>query len=193
MDGVHDMGGMHGFGPVPIEQDEPAYHDPWEGRVAVMAGVVMRHTTIDHFRHTIEQMPPAEYLTSGYYERWLWAVERMAAEQGLLDGTGHARAGAQADGRAGRHRGSPTANRFGSRTRDREPHPGASLHPQPCGHHRPQLVRLVPPDRLRERGPPRARGARLRGGLCRRASSSAPAPTTPSWWTSGNATWRRFT
>ncbi len=88
MDGVHDMGGMHGFGPVPIEQDEPRFHDPWEGRVAVMAGVVMRHTTIDHFRATIEQMPPAEYLASAYYERWLWAVERMAAEQGLLDGTG---------------------------------------------------------------------------------------------------------
>ena len=26
-----------------------------------------------------------EYLTSSYYERWLWAIERLAAEQGLLD------------------------------------------------------------------------------------------------------------
>jgi hypothetical protein len=88
VDGVHDMGGWHGFGPVPIEQDEPLYHEPWEGRVAMMAGAVVGNTTIDHFRYTIEQMPAVDYLTSTYYERWLWAIERMAAEQGLIDGTG---------------------------------------------------------------------------------------------------------
>ena len=43
-------------------------------------------STIDRFRWTIEQMPPPEYLSSGYYERWLWALERLAAEQGLRDG-----------------------------------------------------------------------------------------------------------
>ena len=43
---------------------------------------VMGHTTIDRFRYTIEQMPPAEYLASSYYERWLWAIEHLAAEQG---------------------------------------------------------------------------------------------------------------
>ncbi len=85
MDGVHDLGGMHGFGPVPIEADEPLFHEPWEGRVWQMLGTAMAHTTIDHFRHTIEQMPPAEYLASSYYERWLWALEHLAAEQGLLD------------------------------------------------------------------------------------------------------------
>ena len=47
---------------------------------------VMGHTTIDRFRYTIEQMPPDEYLASSYYERWLWAVEHLAVEQGLLDG-----------------------------------------------------------------------------------------------------------
>ena len=46
---------------------------------------VMGRTTIDRFRYTIEQMPPAEYLASSYYERWLWAIEHLAAEQGLLD------------------------------------------------------------------------------------------------------------
>ena len=45
----------------------------------------MAHTTIDRFRYTIEQMPPAEYLASSYYERWLWAIEHLAAEQGILD------------------------------------------------------------------------------------------------------------
>ena len=86
VDGVHDLGGLQGFGAVPIEVDEPRFHEPWEGRVWAMLGSVMASTTIDRFRSTIEQMPPGEYLTSSYYERWLWAIERLAAEQGLLDG-----------------------------------------------------------------------------------------------------------
>jgi nitrile hydratase subunit beta len=85
VDGVHDLGGMHGFGPIPIEIDEPLFHEPWEGRVWQMLATVMGATTIDRFRYTIEQMPPAEYLASSYYARWLWAVERLAAEQGILE------------------------------------------------------------------------------------------------------------
>jgi nitrile hydratase len=85
MDGVHDMGGMHGFGRVPIEVDEPLFHEPWEGRVWAMWSAIGA-TTVDRFRFTIEQMPPAAYLASSYYERWLWAIERLAAEQGLLTG-----------------------------------------------------------------------------------------------------------
>ena len=88
VDGAHDLGGMHGFGTVPVEADEPLFHDPWAGRVWAMLGVVMRNTTIDRLRYTIEQMPPAAYLASSYYERWLWAIEHLAAEQGLLDGPG---------------------------------------------------------------------------------------------------------
>jgi nitrile hydratase len=84
MDGVHDMGGMDGFGRVPIEEDEPLFHERWEGRVWGMMSAVGAATTVDHFRFTIEQMPPAEYLAASYYERWLWAIERLAAEQGLL-------------------------------------------------------------------------------------------------------------
>jgi hypothetical protein len=89
VDGVHDLGGMHGFGPVPIETDEPLFHEPWEGRVWGMRATVMRSTTIDRFRYTIEQMPPAEYLAASYYERWLWAIEHLAAEQGILDSADH--------------------------------------------------------------------------------------------------------
>jgi hypothetical protein len=55
------------------------------GRVWRMLGTVMAHTTIDRVRFTIEQMPPAEYLASSYYERWLWAIDHLAMEQGLLD------------------------------------------------------------------------------------------------------------
>ena len=51
----------------------------------MMRATVMARTTTDRVRHTIEQMPPVEYLASSYYERWLWAIERLAAEQGMLD------------------------------------------------------------------------------------------------------------
>src|SRR5207237_4943102 len=87
VDGVHDLGGMHGFGAVPIETGEPIFHALWEGRVWALLGAVMPATTIDRFRWTIEQMPPAEYLNSAYYARWLWAIERLANEQGLLTGS----------------------------------------------------------------------------------------------------------
>jgi hypothetical protein len=87
VDGVHDLGGLHGFGRVPIDDERP-FHDRWEGRVWAMTGAVMRRTTIDRFRFTIEQMPPERYLASSYFERWLWALDRLATEQGLLDGRG---------------------------------------------------------------------------------------------------------
>src|SRR5262245_48985903 len=76
---------MHGFGPLPIDADQALFHEAWEARVSRMLGVVLAHTTIDRFRYTIERMPPDEYLTSSYYERWLWALEHLAREQGLLD------------------------------------------------------------------------------------------------------------
>jgi nitrile hydratase len=76
---------MHGFGAIRVEDDEPLFHEAWEGRTWTMLGVVMGQTTIDRLRYTIEQMPPAEYLASTYYERWLWAIERLAAEQGLFE------------------------------------------------------------------------------------------------------------
>ncbi|HWC67752.1 MAG TPA: SH3-like domain-containing protein [Acidimicrobiales bacterium] len=83
MDGVHDLGGLHGFGRVPVEAEEP-FHEPWERRVWAMLGPVLRHTSIDRFRWTIEQMPPAEYLRSAYFERWLFAIERLALELGMV-------------------------------------------------------------------------------------------------------------
>jgi nitrile hydratase subunit beta len=87
VDGVHDLGGLHGFGPVPVDADL-AFHAPWEQRVRAMLWPVIRYTTVDRFRWTIEQMPPAEYLASRYFERWLYAIERLADELGLLDGRG---------------------------------------------------------------------------------------------------------
>lgn len=91
MDGVHDLGGMHGFGHVPTEVDEPVFHEVWEGRVWYMTGALLRRGTIDRLRYTIERMPPAQYLTSSYYERWLWAAEHLAQDPEVLADPGRSR------------------------------------------------------------------------------------------------------
>lgn len=85
MDGVHDMGGMHGFGPVVREPSEPVFHEPWEATVVAMMRSARAHGVfnIDEFRHAIERMPPARYLAATYYERWLDAVTRLCIEKGL--------------------------------------------------------------------------------------------------------------
>jgi nitrile hydratase len=82
MNGVHDMGGMHGFGPVLPEANEPVFHAPWEGRVRGMVVLMglWRRWNIDAGRHSIEQLPPADYLRYSYFEKWLVAlINRMLA------------------------------------------------------------------------------------------------------------------
>ena len=37
MNGVHDMGGQQGMGPVQYEKDEPVFHASWEGRVYALS------------------------------------------------------------------------------------------------------------------------------------------------------------
>jgi len=83
MNGVHDMGGMDGFGPVVREHNEPVFHAEWEGRMYALAAAAMRVAQInnDEFRHAIERIPPARYLASSYYERWLAAVETLLVER----------------------------------------------------------------------------------------------------------------
>ena len=86
MNGVHDMGGMEGFGPVVREQNEPVFHADWEGRVYALASIAARLALInaDEFRHAIERIAPARYLASSYYERWLAAVETLLVERGVV-------------------------------------------------------------------------------------------------------------
>ena len=73
MNSIHDMGGMHGFGPVTEEADEPVFHHEWEARAfGVNLGMsILLGANTDHFRYRIESMPPADYLNSSYFERWL--------------------------------------------------------------------------------------------------------------------------
>src|SRR5215212_2992374 len=84
-DTVHDMGGMHGFGPVVAEPNEPVFHDRWEGRVAgLMITSSAKGLRRGQLRPAIESIPAAEYLAAGYYERWLRAVETGLAAGGTL-------------------------------------------------------------------------------------------------------------
>src|SRR5215213_4810229 len=86
MNGAHDMGGMHGFGPVVREEDEPLWHADWERTVYGMQRAIRARgiINIDESRHGIERMPPAEYLASSYYERWLSSLERNLVEKGIV-------------------------------------------------------------------------------------------------------------
>src|SRR5215470_3878779 len=86
MDGVHDLGGMHGFGPVEREENEPPFHGRWEAVVVAIeaAGLGGGLYNIDEFRHGIERMDPAHYLGSSYYEHWLDGIARLMVEKGVV-------------------------------------------------------------------------------------------------------------
>lgn len=86
MDGIHDLGGMQGFGPVETEPDEPVFHHEWEGRMFAVAGGALGAGGFNTpmFRHAIERMDPGHYLTSGYYEHWLTAVATLLVEGGFV-------------------------------------------------------------------------------------------------------------
>jgi nitrile hydratase subunit beta len=86
MNGIHDMGGLHGFGKVEIEPNEPVFHDRWEGRVYAMTQVLDTKGiyNLDEHRHEIELMDAASYLTDGYYGRWLFAMESILTRKGVI-------------------------------------------------------------------------------------------------------------
>jgi nitrile hydratase subunit beta len=86
MNGIHDLGGMHGFGPVARETDEPPFHAAWEGRMFGIsrACVLTKVFNQDEARHGIERMAPAAYLSASYYERFLARTLRLLAEKGLV-------------------------------------------------------------------------------------------------------------
>ena len=86
MNGVHDMGGQHGMGPVQYEKDEPVFHASWEGRVYALTRAMRawRKWTLDASRYALEILPPAEYLRMTYYERWLTRLETEVVKYGFV-------------------------------------------------------------------------------------------------------------
>jgi nitrile hydratase beta subunit len=86
MNGAHDMGGAHGFGPVEPEPNEPVFHAEWERRAFAIT-VAMGATgewNIDMSRFARENRSPADYLAKSYYELWLAGLEALLAERRLV-------------------------------------------------------------------------------------------------------------
>ncbi|MGA9321307.1 MAG: nitrile hydratase subunit beta [Xanthobacteraceae bacterium] len=144
MDGIHDMGGMHGFGKVEPEENEPVFHAAWEGRCLALnrAMGAIGAWTIDEGRAGIEQLPPDVYLSSSYYGKWALRLENMVVAHGLAGAdelaAGHALHAAKqmkrkltvADvtrtltrGSFGREAPSPARFKAGDRVRTKNIHP----------------------------------------------------------------------
>lgn len=83
MDGVHDVGGMQGFGEACWPGSEAPTHAAWELRAFVLA-LITGPGSAHAFRHTIERLDPVRYLSSGYYDRWLYEAEQALVESGAI-------------------------------------------------------------------------------------------------------------
>jgi nitrile hydratase beta subunit len=86
MNGVHDMGGMDGFGKVEPEANEPVFHAAWEARVLGMVRAMgaAGAFNIDTSRFYREALPPDVYLASSYYKKWFLGLEDMLLDKGLI-------------------------------------------------------------------------------------------------------------
>jgi nitrile hydratase subunit beta len=86
MNGIHDMGGLDGFGKVEAEADEPVFHAPWEGRVMAMMRAMgaAGAWNLDMFRDARESQPPLVYLTSSYYKSWEISLETLTINRGWI-------------------------------------------------------------------------------------------------------------
>lgn len=88
MDGIHDLGGRQGFGTLAPPGDEAVFRQRWEAQVFAIIQAAFRTGVIrnaDQFRHAIERIDPAAYLTHGYYGRWLGGLETLLREAGVVD------------------------------------------------------------------------------------------------------------
>jgi nitrile hydratase len=145
VNGVHDVGGVHGYGPVPRDRDEPVFHAAWEARILALHVALGRtgQWTLDEYRFQREQLPPADQLTMPYYGTMLAAVERLVTRHGLAGSDELAAGRASRPGKRpaaalpaadvlaglavghppGRDPGRPARFRVGDRVRARNCHP----------------------------------------------------------------------
>ena len=98
MNGIHDMGGMHGMGPIEYDKREPVFHEPWEGRAWALVRAMGRWTRPKNFRYEIESIPATEYLRMSYYERFIFLLTARLKRSNLVTAaeleTGRAEPGA---------------------------------------------------------------------------------------------------
>ena len=99
MNGVHDMGGMHGMGPIQREKNEPVFHARWEARVFALNRAVgaWGKWNIDASRHQKELIPAGEYLRMSYYEKFLVGMTELLIKSGLVS-AGEIKSGKRARG-----------------------------------------------------------------------------------------------
>lgn len=85
MDGVHDLGGRQGFGPIDVDEPEAPFHAPWEGRMWGIARAMRRPPgwTIDWWRHGRELIDPADYLSRPYYDQWMQTYAALLVDSGI--------------------------------------------------------------------------------------------------------------
>ena len=119
MNGAHDMGGMHGFGPVEPEPNEPVFHAEWERRAfaLTLAMGACGEWNIDMSRFAREDRPPVEYLEKTYYELWAAGTERLVLEHGLVGADEIAAGQGAASGKAGAARAHRRRSRQGAGAR----------------------------------------------------------------------------
>ena len=87
MNGLHDIGGMQGLGPVTREEDEPIFHAEWERRIFALMVSTLGGGAFNagEFRHAVnERLDQSQYLTRSYYERWVQGIEILLVEKGLI-------------------------------------------------------------------------------------------------------------
>jgi nitrile hydratase len=86
MNGAHDLGGLHGLGPIEREDSEPVFHHEWERRAFALnlAMGLLGRWNIDMGRFYRENRDPVDYLSSSYYELWLKGLEQIAVDKGLV-------------------------------------------------------------------------------------------------------------
>jgi nitrile hydratase subunit beta len=89
MNGIADMGGTEGWGPVhPPRRDEPVFEESWQGKAFALgilsSRVACGGINTDAFRHALERLDRAAYLDDGYYGRWLNGGELMLTERSIL-------------------------------------------------------------------------------------------------------------
>jgi nitrile hydratase len=113
MNGIHDLGGMHGFGKISHTPDEPVFRSEWEGRVCAMFLSVSGagYMNIDEWRHAMERMDPVQYLSVSYYEHWLHGMETLLYEKGIIAVADLEAKISQIKGSEARHRSEAIADR----------------------------------------------------------------------------------
>src|SRR5258708_13676507 len=86
MNGVHDMGGMDGFGKGEVEPNEPVFHTAWEARTMALVRAMgaAGAFNIDTSRFYREALPPHVYLSSSYYKKWLLGLEDLLLDKGFI-------------------------------------------------------------------------------------------------------------